>query len=111
MKSSTAVSGTITIQFSSAAAQVATVSIAPNKLLYSRVTVTCTELSSGGAVAVYMVIRLLSCQIVNNSSSSCQFTFGQFLFDLCDRNLALLTQFLRSQHLSRRLNLNLYKWW
>ncbi|XP_046656916.1 uncharacterized protein LOC124349994 [Daphnia pulicaria] len=54
MKSSTAVSGTITIQFSSAGAQVATVSIAPNKLLYSRVTITCTELSSGGAVAVYM---------------------------------------------------------
>jgi hypothetical protein len=71
MKSSTAVSGTITIQFSSAGAQVATVSIAPNKLLYSRVKITCTELSTGGVVGVYMVIiRLLSCQIVNNSSSS-----------------------------------------
>ncbi|XP_046454569.1 uncharacterized protein LOC124202296 [Daphnia pulex] len=54
MKSSTAVSGTITIQFSSAGAQVATVSIAPNKLLYSRVKITCTELSTGGAVGVYM---------------------------------------------------------
>ncbi|EFX84029.1 hypothetical protein DAPPUDRAFT_99931 [Daphnia pulex] len=52
MKSSTAVSGTISIQFSSAGAQIATVSMAPNKLLYSRVKITCTEITNG--VGIYM---------------------------------------------------------